>query len=215
MSRLDRHRLQWWRWARWSRRVLAGALLLAAVLIAGTGTRPPAAVATPSAEILVATHTLGAGHRLAVTDVTTSSWPLALVPAAALGPAADVVGRIVTGAVAAGEPITALRLLGDGFVQALSPGTTAVPIRLADAGVGALLRPGDHIDLYAVPAGAAGEPAPVQLLAARAVVIAVPEQPDGVLPEGSIVVVAVRDTSTAGLVRAAYTGSIAATLAPP
>jgi len=215
MSRLDRHRLQWWRWARWSRRVLAAALLLAAVLIAGTGTRPPGAVATPSADVLVAGRTLGAGHRLAATDVTTSSWPLALVPVAALGPADDVVGRIVTGAVAAGEPITALRLLGDGLVQTLTPGTTAVPIRLADAGVGALLRPGDHIDLYAVPAGAAREPAPVRLLASRAVVIAVPEQPDGVVPEGSIVVVAVQDSATSGLVQAAYTESIAATMAPP
>ncbi len=163
----------------------------------------------------MASRELAAGTVLGAGDVAARAWPIRLVPDGTLTPADDPAGRLLAGAIRAGEAVTDVRLLGPGLVQALEPGLRAVPVRLTDAGVGALLRTGDRIDLYAVSTGIDAQSEQSTLVAAYALVLAVPAEQDTVVPEGGIIVVAVPSTTALKLVAAAYTQSIAATLAPP
>lgn len=223
MYRFDRFRLRAWRWTRWARRVLAAGLLLTAAAVSASEQGDPgAAGAGPgqtTASVFVASRDLSPGHALEPADLATALWPAILVPAGTLTPADETDGRVLATGVRAGEVLTDVRLVGPGLVDSLEPGTSAVPVRLTDAGVGALLRPGDRIDLYAV----SGDPvAPTtnrttdsRLIAANALVLAVPAEQESVVPDGGIIVVGVSDTDTPGLVEAAYTQSIAATLRPP
>jgi Flp pilus assembly protein CpaB len=48
-----------------------------------------------------------------------------------------------------GEPLTDSRLVTGGLLRGYGAGTVATPIRIADAGVARLLRPGDRIDVLA------------------------------------------------------------------
>lgn len=217
MRRIDRFRLKAWRWMRWGRRLLAVGLLAAAAALAAAE-REPFDSGGPTVDVLVAGRDLAAGSVLGPGDVLALAWPARLVPDGTLTPADDPVGRLLAGAVRAGEVMTDVRLLGPGLYDALDPGLRAVPVRLTDAGVGALLRAGDRIDLYAISTGNIGSGAGSEqssLVAASALVLAVPAQQDTVVPEGGIVVVAVPDTTALRLVEAAYTRSIAATLTPP
>lgn len=214
MRRIDRLRLTAWRWMRWGRRLLALGLLATAAVLASTDQGRPAST-EPTIDVLVATRELAAGRIVAAGDLLTQAWPARLVPVGALGPADDPVGRLLAGAVRAGEAVTDVRLVGPGLIEALEPGLRAVPVRLTDAGVGVLLQAGDRIDLYAIPTGTGREAQDSALVAAYALVLAVPAHHDGVVPEGGIVVVAVPSATALGLVAAAYTQAIAATLAPP
>ncbi|MBA3418763.1 MAG: Flp pilus assembly protein CpaB [Geodermatophilaceae bacterium] len=214
MRQIDRIRLTAWRWVRWGRRLLALGLLATAAVLAATEEGRDE-LAEPTVEVLVASRELAAGTVLGAGDVAARAWPIRLVPDGTLTPADDPAGRLLAGAIRAGEAVTDVRLLGPGLVQALEPGLRAVPVRLTDAGVGALLRTGDRIDLYAVSTGIDAQSEQSTLVAAYALVLAVPAEQDTVVPEGGIIVVAVPSTTALKLVAAAYTQSIAATLAPP
>lgn len=214
MRRIDRLRLLAWRWVRWGRRLLAGGLLATAVVLSATE-QAHVVAAEPTVDVLVAARQLAAGSVVGTGDLRTRTWPARLVADGTLTPADDPVGRLVAGAIRAGEALTDVRLLGPGLTTALDPGLRAVPVRLTDAGVGSLLRPGDRIDLYAIGTRAGETTAPSTLVAAYALVLAIPAEQDEVVPEGGIIVVAVPDTTALELVEAAYTRSIAATLTPP
>lgn len=214
--RLDQLRLRAGRWLRWSRRVLAVGLLATAALLATADTVPSAGETEPTATVLTASRDLPPGHVLAAADLVPAAWPPRLLPSDVLDQDDNPVGRVLAAAVQTGEPISDLRLLGPGLVDSLGPALRAVPVRLTDAGVSVLLRPGDHIDLYAVDSGiGAADIAAGELVAARALVVGIPAAADQVVPEGAIVVVAVPLDAVARLVAAAYSRSLAATLAPP
>lgn len=61
---------------------------------------------------------------------------------------ADLVGRTLAAPLRAGEPVTDVRLVGPALTDGY-PGLTAVPVRLPDTGMAALLHVGDRIDLVA------------------------------------------------------------------
>jgi Flp pilus assembly protein CpaB len=90
-------------------------------------------------------------------------------------------GRVLVGAARAGEPLTDVRLVGAGP----SPGAqaAAVPVRLSDAAVAALLVPGRKVDVVTV--GARSDQ-PV-LLAGDAEVLAV--LPEDARTRGRLVIV--------------------------
>lgn len=213
MRRIDRYRLSAWRWVRWGRRLLAIGLLAAAALLAGGQPGGGRAADEPGVDVLIAQRDLAAGTLVAAGDIAVRAWPQRLVPTGTLTPADEPVGRLLVGAVRAGEPLTDVRLLGPGLSAALEPGLRAVPIRLADAGVAALLRAGDRIDLYAIGTGV--DDPPSSLLARHVLVLAVPAQQDSVVPEGGIIVVAAPEATAVRVVQAAYAQAVAATLAPP
>lgn len=152
------------------RRGLVALLLGAAALVAvQAATAPP----PPTVPVLVAARDLPAGVVLGPDDVRVARQLPDAVPAGALG-APQVTGEVLAAPVRRGEPLTDRRLLGDGLVAAY-PGLAAVPVRLPDAGMAALLRVGQRVDLVA--AGAEGD---ARVVAGDVPVLALPAAaPDG------------------------------------
>ncbi|GAA2897431.1 SAF domain-containing protein [Pseudonocardia halophobica] len=163
-----------WRRAVLVRRCLAGVLVVVAAVLALS----PGGASTT--EVVVAARDLAPGSVVTPADLTLATWPAELVPAGAVGVAAAE-GRVLAGALRAGEPLTDLRLAGAALAAAATgmPDAAAVPVRLADPDVAALLTPGVRVDVVAA-AAEGGEPT---VLADSAVVLTVLEP--GGTPTGS------------------------------
>jgi Flp pilus assembly protein CpaB len=128
--------------------VCAGVAMLFAVQAAAAP--PPATV-----EVLTAARDLPSGAVLTRADLVVAEFAAGTAPARA--PAYDeAVGRTLAAPLGAGEPVTDLRLVGPSLLDGY-PGLAAVPVRIPDPDVVALLEVGDRIDLVATdPRGAAG-----------------------------------------------------------
>nr|WP_216654160.1 SAF domain-containing protein [Nocardioides sp. zg-DK7169] len=148
-----------------ARRRLLAALLAAVAVAAGL---QAGAAAPPEREpVLVAARDLPSGAALVAGDLVEVGFAPGTAPA---GLAEEPVGRVLASPLRAGEAVTDVRLVGPALTQA-HPGTVAVPVRLPDAGMVALLRVGDVVDLVAAdPQG--GEPA---VVAHSVPVLAVPD----------------------------------------
>lgn len=178
------------------RAVLARRRLLAAVLAAvavGGGVHAAAPPPPPSVPVVTASRDLPAGTVLGADDLTTVAYAPGTVPA---GTSTDPVGRTLAAAVRRGEPVTDVRLVG----PALTAGDatrTAVPLRLPDAGMVALLRVGDRIDLLATDPQGGGS----RVVAAGVPVLAIPPPGTEVVAgqPGALVVVGVSPADVAGL----------------
>jgi pilus assembly protein CpaB len=172
------------------RRLVAAALILLAAALA---LRPAQARDGPVRPMLVAAHDLAPGVTLGAADVRVVAVPEGLRPAAALGSADEVTGRVLAGAATSGEPITGARLVGAENTRLATGGSgaVAVPVRLADPAVADLLSPGTRVDVVtADPHGTAGA-----LLAGDATVVTV--RADRTEKTGRLVVIAMpRDTAT-------------------
>ncbi len=180
------------------RRPLAAVLAGLAVVAALQDLRPPA----PDVQrVPTVARDLPAGATLTARDVVTVDYAPGTAPASL---AASPVSRVLAAPMRAGEAITDLRLVGAPLASAY-PGDVAVPVRLPDAGMAALLHVGDRIDLVA--ADPQGELA--RTVASRVMVLALPaptdEQDVGSLP-GRLVVVAAPEAVRESLVQAAVTG---------
>jgi hypothetical protein len=116
------------------------------------------------------------------------------------GLADNPVGRVLAGPLRAGEPVTDVRLVGSQPAAAY-PDLVAVPVRLPDAGMVALLRVGDRIDLLAAdPQGGTAH-----VVASDLPVLALPAIDDdlsGGLP-GRLVVLAAPETVRTTVAQAA------------
>jgi Flp pilus assembly protein CpaB len=101
--------------------------------------------------MLVADHDLAPGTVLSTSDIKLVRAPPSLMPKGVLTNVSSASGQILTGAAAAGEPITTVRLVGpeNTRLTAGRPDSAAVPVRLADDGVAELLAPGSHVDIVA------------------------------------------------------------------
>ncbi|MFF0144078.1 Flp pilus assembly protein CpaB [Amycolatopsis sulphurea] len=148
------------------RRFGALALLLAGLVLM---VLPPVARGAPATTTVVSARDLPAGAVLRSADVRLLAMPDDVRPTGALTAPEAAVGRLLSGAARAGEPITDARLLGTGLPTTGEPGAVTVAVRLADAGVAELLRPGQHVDV--VTRGSAGNPTSV--LASGATVVTV------------------------------------------
>ncbi|GAA4769336.1 SAF domain-containing protein [Actinomycetospora chibensis] len=170
------------------RRAAAGLLVVLAL-----GLLAAPSVAPAGTPVLVAARDLAPGVALGPADVTVRLLPGELVPAGAFTEPGAVAGRQVVGGVRAGEALTDVRLLGPVAAVAAAgvPDAAGVPVRLADAGVAALLTPGTRVDLVAAGADDAGlVPADPALLAPGAVVLAVLPAPERTAGSAPVVVVA-------------------------
>jgi len=190
-----------WRRLALLRRVAAAVLAAAALVLALAP--QPAVSGTP---VVVTTADLPAGSTLRAEHLAVRHWPAALAPAGAVEeiPVAD--GRVLVGAARAGEPLTDVRLAGVGLSPAGSGGATAVPVRLADAGVAAMLMPGSRVDVVTV---GARTDEPVVLAAAATVLAVLPE--DGGT-SGRLVLVATAPGQAARVAAASLTEQVAVTL---
>lgn len=155
--------------ARLLRRWLALSLLLSGLVALFL---PASARGTPGTATVVSARDLPAGSLLRARDVKLVDLPDDVRPQGATGLPSSVEGRMLVGAARAGEPLTDVRLLDAGIPGSGDPESSTVPVRLADAGVAELLRPGRRVDVVA--AADAGREASV--LASAAVVAAVGEQ---------------------------------------
>ncbi|NMN96587.1 RcpC/CpaB family pilus assembly protein [Antrihabitans stalactiti] len=154
-----------------ARRVLAGALLLAAVGLFLRG--------DPDADrvsVVVARHDLQPGRVIVADDVVTVRYESGSLPGGVLRNADDVIGRTLAGAMRSGEMLTDIAVLGPRLAEAAvgSADSRVVPIRLADLGVAELLREGDRVDVLTA-SDEADSPAPpsAAILATDAAVVLV------------------------------------------
>lgn len=187
---------------RW-RRPIAAALAGLAVLCFATALRP---ASEPTVPVAVALGAVPAGASLTADDVDVRAYPAAWAPPGSYATVAEVVGRTASAPLAAGEPVTATRL-----VSAAERGAFAVPVRLQDTDVAALLEPGQRLDI--VRARSDGTAA---VIAQDVLVITVPRRSaggafGGERVPGSLVLVEA-DRATAVRLAAASTGDLSAIL---
>jgi Flp pilus assembly protein CpaB len=190
------------------RRVAAFLLGLAALALALRPEPPPPAPAV-AVPVVVSAAGLPAGRTLGSADLTTARLAPETAPDGVVADPGLLVGRVLAGAVRAGEPLTDVRLVGPGLATELPAGEVAAPVRLADLAVAALVRTGDRVDVLAVPDGAAD----AETVAENALVLAAGG--GGEDPSAGLLLVAV-DPGTAGrLAVAAATATLTVSLPPP
>jgi Flp pilus assembly protein CpaB len=166
------------------RRAIAVLLVLLAGLLALRS--PPAQGATTP--VVVVARDLAPGTTIGSGDVVLRQVPAAAVPDHAVTATDAATGRVTTGAARAGEPLTDVRLVGVEAARLSSgdPDAAAVPVRLSDAGIGELLRPGIRVDVVMRDPEQPGDP----VLATDAVVVAVRAGPAPTGEVGQLVVIA-------------------------
>ncbi len=171
------------------RRLLAA--VLAAVAVAG-GVHAVAAPPPATVTVLTAARDLPAGTVLGPDDLVESDFAPGSVPAGVT----DAVGQTLAAAVRRGEPVTDVRLVGPALTAG-DPVRTALPVRLPDAGMVALLDVGDRIDLVATDPQGGGS----HVVAGGVPVLAIPPPDDEAVTgqPGALVVVGVPPTDVTGL----------------
>jgi Flp pilus assembly protein CpaB len=179
------------------RRPLAALTAAGAVLAALQASSPPQPQTTA---VWTARRDLPSGTVLGPLDLARSRFAPATVPDGAVADPDDVVGRTLAAPMSRGEVVTRTRTMGPGVLEGY-PGTAAVPLRITDAAVAALLRVGDRVSLVAAdPDGRT----PPRLLLEDVPIVAIPRSGDGALDAtpGRLVVAAV-PTEVAGEVAGA------------
>ena len=195
--------------------LVAAALLGLAGLLLVAG--DPPAVVPPSATVLVAARDLAGGVALTQADLRMAHLPRELLPRGALRELSAALGRAPAGPVRGGEPLTDVRLLGPALLRATGVHPlVAAPVRIADPGAVALLRPGDRVDVVA--AGGAGSTAPgaaappALVIAADLPVISVPRSGVDGSTEGALIVLAAPPAVAARLVGMSATARLSVTV---
>lgn len=108
------------------RRRLLSALLLGTAVLAGIQTVAPPDPATVS--VLVAARDLPAGQTLEAADLSTVALPEGAVPSGIVD-TAYAQGRVTTGPIRRGEPLTEVRFVGEPILAGYA-GLVAVPVRI-------------------------------------------------------------------------------------
>lgn len=195
------------RTAQWHRRLLAAGLAAAAVAFALHAAEPEP---PPTVPVVVAARDLPGGTRLGGGDLEIVDVLDGTAPDGALRETAGAAGRLLAGPVRAGEPVTDVRLLGPALLDGWGEGLVASPVRVADPGVLEFVRPGDRLDLIAVPMdGAAG----AAVVASQVPLLTVPPRSESaVLAEGALLVVAVTPRQATALAEAAVTSRLSVVL---
>lgn len=190
------------------RRLLAAGLAAAATALALTALRPEPA---PTTSVIVAATDLSAGASLAAADLTARALPADAAPDGAVTDETDLVGQVLAAPVRRGEPLTDVRLVG-ASLAAYGEGRVGTPVRIADPGVAALLRPGVLVDVLAVrTAGGLDATGPARVVAARVRVVSKPATGSGAT-SGTLVVVAATPEQAAALTRSAAGSRLSVTL---
>jgi Flp pilus assembly protein CpaB len=183
-------------------------LLAALALVLALRPGPAADAAEQREPVVVAARSLDAGRALRASDLAVVPYPPGTAPAGVVAEPDLLVGRVLAGAVRAGEPLTDARLVGPGLTSLLPAGQVAAPVRLSDLAVAALVRTGDLVDVLATGPDAAE----AETLAPRVRVLAAGGSDDG--PTAGLLLVAV-DTATAARLAAASTTATLTVSLPP
>lgn len=168
-----------------------------------------------------AAHDLSGGTTITADDVRTVTVPPESVPAGAITDVQELTGRVLAVPVRAGETITDVRLVGPALLAGYGERLVAAPVRIADAGSAALLRPGDVIDVLAADAAVETSDETVaseaRLVASGVRVVAVPRDDGSALSAGdfgagALVVLATTSQTAARLASAAVTARLSLTI---
>lgn len=188
--------------------MLAAGLAALVVLGVVSALRPPPASTTP---VVVARADLRPGTSLADADLVVAERPNDGLPDDAVRAPENVSGRILAAPVRAGEVVRARDVVADSLLGALGPGLVALPVRLSDDGVSALLQAGDVVDLVSaredraeVVADGVRVLAVPRPLAASSPVIGAGTSAGG----GSLVIVAATTATALAVQRAAASGTV-------
>ena len=190
--------------ASWHRRPLAAVAAVLAVLTGLSAARPEG---PPRLDVVVAAHEVVGGTVLGPTDVEVRAVLTADAPVGALTDIAEVVGRAVSAPVAEGQVLTPLALVSPRASPA--GGRVVAPVRVSDAGLVTLLRPGDVVDL--VGTDEQGGAASVVARGARVVTVPVLEEEVGGGGSGGLVLVEVPAAAATELAKAAAAGPVSLT----
>ena len=188
----------------WHRRPLAAVAAAPAVL---TGVSAAVPAGPPERTVLVAAHEVPGGTVLAAADLERRSLRTSDLPTGALDAAEPVVGRAVTAPLAEGQVLTPLALVAPRAGP--PPGRVVAPVRLSDAGLVALLRPGDVVDLVGTDDQGGG--ASVVARSARVVTVPRVEADTTTGSPGGLVLVEVPRGAATDLARAAVAGPLTLT----
>jgi pilus assembly protein CpaB len=134
--------------AGWPRRLIALGCLALAAFSALDHEAAPAPRSPTGEPVVVAARPLAVGSLLTAGDLHTIEWPASIRPADALQRPVSAIGRRLSGALGAGDPVTSQRLVGADLTTGLPPGLAAVPVPLGDTGSAGLIHPGDVVDLF-------------------------------------------------------------------
>lgn len=156
---------------------LAVALAAYAAVVA-TSAPPPATV-----PVWTAAHDLAAGQQVRPDDLVEVDFPPQSVPRDALSDPRALIGRVVSRHVGRGQPVDPSVVIGERWTRDQG-GLAVVPVRISDAAVVELVRPGDRVALFATDV--TGSTAAASLLVSDARVVSVPmtetEAPGAGLP---------------------------------
>lgn len=189
-----------WRRTLALRRAASG-LLVVLALVTAVAPAPGSALAP----VVVAKVDLAAGQTVHTADLALRRWPPDLVPAGSMRDPTAADGHVLVGAARAGEPLTDVRLIGAGPSLG-GESAAAVPVRLADAAVAALLMPGRRVDVVTV-----GERSDrPELLADDAMVLAV--LPEDARTRGRLVIVGMPREIATRVAAASLADQVAVTL---
>jgi len=182
-----------------ARRAGAAALTLLAIVLAVRDDPH-----TERVSVVVAASDLGPGHTLTEEDVSLVERDGSALAAGSLTEIADAVGHTLAGPVPAGETLVEVRLVGSRLASAATgiPDARVVPIRLADAGVGDLLREGDRVDVLTV-AGRADVTLPDAHILARGAIVVLAQHPDSLGDQRERVIMIALEPAQATAVAAA------------
>lgn len=193
------------------RGLVAGSCAGVAVVAALPVLAPGAPATVP---VLTAARDLRWGVPLQAGDLAVTQVPAAAVPDGTLSRPADARGRLLASPARRGEPITDVRLVGPGLLS--DPGVVAVGVRIADAGLAALLQPGAVVDVLVARGDdfdrAAGL-STAEVVAGAVRVLAVPAARRAGL-DGALVLVAATEAQAARLAAAGAAGRLSVTLRP-
>lgn len=187
-------------------RALLAAGLTAAAVAAGLPVLAPDP--GPTLTIVAAARDLAPGSPLTKEDLTQVVLPRTLAPEGAATDPSALLGRVLSGPVRRGEPLTDVRLLGSGLLT--GRGLVAVPVRLADGATLALLHAGDRVDVLAASTGQQ-QTAAAETVAAGVEVLAVPGGQDR-NADGGLIVVAATPATAARLAAAAVGARLSITV---
>lgn len=187
--------------ASWHRRKLA---VLAAVATVLTGLAAAAPPAPPTASVVRTTTALAGGVVLTADVVEVVDLPRRDLPDGTTGDLGALVGRRLAAPVPRHQVLTTDALAS--VDAAVGAGRVLAPVRLADADVVGLLRPGDLVDVIA--SAADGGATSTVVRSARVVTVPATDPDDQGTATGALVVLDVGGADAEPLTLAAATGAL-------
>lgn len=184
----------------WHRRKLAVVAAVAAVLTGVAAVNPEG---PPTLRVVRATTQLAGGSVVRAGDLEVADIVAVDAPVGALSDPGSVIGQRLAASIAEGQVLTGLAMTADRGGRAR--GQVVAPLRIADADLAQLLRPGELVDVVA--ADAQSEKAAVVATGVRIVTVPAGSS-DQQAQTGALVLVEVDEAEATRIARAAISGTI-------